>query len=153
MASSLALIFSTLDLSGRFVTKRTTTPVLPDLFPTLVIVGLHRLDEFAQGVTIVGVNVSDGHAGGGLPPTDTSQPRFVLHNAVGDAHLPAEGWQEHDKLDRINVIGDNDELSFIFLDEGGDSVDPVPHHGSALGGRVHYPEPWLQLSPSVSPSW
>ena len=45
-------------------------------------------------------------------------------------------------LDRVNVVGDDDKLRLLLLDEGGDGVDAVPDHGGPLGGRV-----LLALSP------
>ena len=39
-------------------------------------------------------------------------------------------------LDGINVVGDDDELSLLLLDEGGHSVDALADHGGALGRGV-----------------
>ena len=35
---------------------------------------------------------------GGLPPANSSEPGFVLHDAVGDAHLTAQCGEEHNQL-------------------------------------------------------
>ena len=39
-------------------------------------------------------------------------------------------------LNGVNVVGNNDELGLLLLDEGGDSVDAVAHNGGPLGGGV-----------------
>ena len=50
-------------------------------------------------LTVIDTYSSDGKAGGGLPSAHSSQPGLVLDNAVGDAHLPAQGGQEHHQLE------------------------------------------------------
>ena len=39
-------------------------------------------------------------------------------------------------LNGVDIVGDNHELSFLLLDEGGHSVDAVSHHGGSLAGGV-----------------
>ena len=39
-------------------------------------------------------------------------------------------------LNGVYIVGDNHELSFLLLDEGGHSVDAVSHHGGSLAGGV-----------------
>ena len=48
-------------------------------------------------------------------------------------------------LDRVDIVSDDHELSLLLLDESGDGVDAVPHHGGPLGGSVLLP-----LSPGGS---
>merc|ERR1719188_2951248 len=56
--------------------------------------------------------------------------------AVWDSHLPAQSWKEHNQLNGIHIIGDDHQLSFLLLNESGDGVDSVSHHGSSLAGGV-----------------
>lgn len=49
----------------------------------------------------------------------------TLDNDVRNTELAAEGWQEDDELNRVNVIGNGDELSLLGLDQGGDVVETV----------------------------
>ena len=42
-------------------------------------------------------------------------------------------------LNGIHIVGDDDELGFLLLDEGGDGVDSVSDHGSPLAGSVLLP--------------
>ena len=39
-------------------------------------------------------------------------------------------------LDGVDVVGDDDELRGLLLDEGGDGVDAVPDDSRLLGGGV-----------------
>lgn len=42
---------------------------------------------------------------------------------TGDAHLLAEGREEDDELDRVNVVGNDDEVGLLGLDERHDVVE------------------------------
>jgi len=136
------------ELSRRLVAQASAAPVLPDLVGTLVVVGGHGLGQLVQGATVSRLNTSDGHAGGGLPASDATQPRLVLDNAVGHAHLTAQGGQEQNKLQRIDVIGNDDELGFLLLHEGGHGVDAVTNHRGPLGRSILLS---LSLGDSASP--
>ena len=48
--------------------------------------------------------VGDGDAGGGLAAADAPEPGLVLDDAVGDAHLPAEGREEHHQLEGDGLV-------------------------------------------------
>merc|ERR1719427_223990 len=123
-------------LGSGLVAQATTTPVPLDLLAALVVVGLNGLDQLGEGGSVVGLYVGDGNAGGGLASAHSAKPGLVLDNAVGDSHLPAEGWQEHDKLNGVNIIGDHHKLSFLLLNQGGHSVDTMADNCSALSGCV-----------------
>merc|ERR1719297_446578 len=115
---------------------RSTAPVTSDLIEPLVVVGLYGLNQLGQGAAVVGVNRGDGDTGGGLPSANSSETRFVLDNAVWDSHLSAQSWKEHDHLNGIHIIGDDHQLSFLLLNEGGDGVDAVSHDWSSLARGV-----------------
>jgi hypothetical protein len=42
--------------------------------------------------------IGDGQATCSLSANNTSNTCLVLHNAIGDTHLPAQGRQEQDEL-------------------------------------------------------
>merc|ERR1719174_1372740 len=128
--------------SSRLGAHAAPTPVLPDLVEPLIVVGLDGLNQLGEGAAVARLNLSDGQARGGLPPADSAEARLVLDDAVRDSHLPAESGQEHDQLDRVDIVSDDHELSLLLLHESGDGVDTVSHHGSPLGGSV-----LLALSP------
>jgi len=48
---------------------------------------------------------------------------LVLDNDVRDAHLAAEGRDEDDELDGVNVIGNDDEVGLLGLNQGDTVVE------------------------------
>ena len=51
----------------------------------------------------------------GLAPDHLSEAGLALDDAVGDAHLTAEGRQEEDDLQRVHVVGDHHQLGLLLL--------------------------------------
>ena len=56
---------------------------------------------------------------------DGSETRFTLHDDVGDAHLTAQGGEENDKFNGVDVVRDDDQRGFFGFDEGDDVVEAV----------------------------
>jgi hypothetical protein len=50
-----------------------------------------------------------------------------------DTHLPAESGEEDDELDRVNIVGNDNELSLLALDKGNDVVESVLGVDGLLG--------------------
>jgi len=50
---------------------------------------------------------------------------FSTDEAEGDTLLSAESRKEDDHLDWVDVMGDNDELSLVLFDEGGNVVKTI----------------------------
>ena len=64
---------------------------------------------------------------------DGSKASFTLHDDVGDAHLTAQGGEEDDELDGVDVVRDDDERGFFGFDEGDDVVEAVLDEEGFLG--------------------
>lgn len=58
---------------------------------------------------------------------DSAETSLALDDGVGDTHLPAQGRKEDDKLDRVNIVGDEDQSGFLGLNERNDVVETVLH--------------------------
>jgi len=58
---------------------------------------------------------------------------LVLDDAVWDLHLSAQGRQEQNDLNGIDVTGDDNQLRFLLFNEGGDGVDSVTDNWWPLG--------------------
>lgn len=56
---------------------------------------------------------------------DSSKTGLALHDSVWDTHLAAKCRQEDDKLNWVNVVGNENELGLLGLDEGNDVVETV----------------------------
>merc|ERR1719430_894839 len=123
-------------LSSGLVAQAAATPVSLDLLATLVVVGLDGLNQLGKRGSVVGLDVGDGDARGGLAPAHSAKPGLVLDDAVRHSHLSAEGGQKHDQLNGIDVVGDHHKLSLLLLNQGGHGVDTMANDSSTLGGCV-----------------
>lgn len=56
---------------------------------------------------------------------DGAKPCLTPHDDVGYSHLATQSREEDDELNGVDVVGDDNELSFLRLDEGDDVVQPV----------------------------
>ncbi len=64
---------------------------------------------------------------------DRAQAGLTLDNNVRHAHLAAKSRQEDDKLDRVNIVSDNDEGCLLRFNEGNTVVQPVLDEEGLLG--------------------
>lgn len=69
---------------------------------------------------------------------DCAESGFTLYDDVWDAHLPAQSREEDDKLDRIDVVGDDDEGCLLGLDESDTVVETVLDEEWLLGVLRRY---------------
>lgn len=67
---------------------------------------------------------------------DLSEHSLVLDDDEGHAHASAESGQPHDQLDGVHVVGDDNQLGLLLLDQGGDLVEPEDQRGGVLLGEV-----------------
>ena len=56
---------------------------------------------------------------------DRAETGLALDDDVGDTHLAAESGEEDNKLDGVNIVGDDDKGSLLGLDEGNTVVQTV----------------------------
>lgn len=56
---------------------------------------------------------------------NSSQTGLALDDGVRDTHLAAEGREEDNQLNGVNVVGDQDERSLLVLDETDNVVETV----------------------------
>jgi hypothetical protein len=56
---------------------------------------------------------------------DRAETGLALDDGVGDTHLAAEGGEEDDELNGVNIVGDEDESGLLGLDEGDNVVETV----------------------------
>ena len=64
---------------------------------------------------------------------DGSETGFTLHDDVWDAHLAAQGGEEDNELDGVDVVRDDDERGFLCFDQGDDVVEAVLDEEGFLG--------------------
>lgn len=64
---------------------------------------------------------------------DGTETGLALDDGVGDTHLAAESRKEDDKLDGVNVVGDQDKSGLLGLNEGDNVVETVLDNVGLLG--------------------
>lgn len=64
---------------------------------------------------------------------NSAQTSLALHNSVGDTHLLAQRGKEDDELNRLDVVGDEDEGSLLVLNQANDVVETVLDGVGLLG--------------------
>ena len=102
----------------------TTSPDSAELLGVVVLV-LELLGQRVEIADIFLADVSHGNACGRLEVAEFPEVGFSTEEAEGDSLLPAEGREEDDHLDRVDVMGDDDELGPVLLDKGGHMVQAI----------------------------
>ena len=88
-------------------------------------VGLSGADKGSEFTLVLRLNVLESDDGGGLLVDDSTETGLALDDDVGDTHLAAESGEEDNKLDGVNIVGDDDKGSLLGLDEGNTVVQTV----------------------------
>jgi hypothetical protein len=94
----------------------TATPVSSE---SLVLVELRAevLGEELKILEVLLADLSEGDASGSLLVDKLSEATHTLDEGIGDVLLSAEGGQEDEKLNGVNVVGHHNELGLTLLDE------------------------------------
>ena len=117
-------------------THDTTSPVAC----SLLVVGLEVAvvdsgDELGELGLVLGTDLGEGEDGSGLLVDDGTEAGLALDDNVRDTHLAAEGGEEDNQLDGVNVVGDQDERGLLVLDEA-DNVVQTELGGVGLLGDI-----------------
>ena len=96
-------------------------------------VGLGGLDEGSELALVLRTDLLDGEDGGGLLVDDRAETGLALDDDVGDAHLAAQGGEEDDELDGVNIVSDDDERRLLGLNESDAVVETVLDEEGLLG--------------------
>ena len=117
-------------------THDTTSPVTG----SILVVGLEVAvvdsgDELGELGLVLGADLGKGEDGSGLLVNDGTETGLALDDNVGDTHLAAEGGEEDNELDGVDVVGDQDERGLLVLDEA-DNVVETELGGVGLLGDI-----------------
>lgn len=63
----------------------------------------------------------------------TYKTGLALDDDIWNSHLPAQGGEEHHKLDGVDIMGDDDERCLLGFDEGHNVVETVLGEQRLLG--------------------
>merc|ERR1712004_618943 len=83
----------------------------------------------------------------GLASNELTETGFAFDDAVGNVHLSAEGREEYNDLNWVDIMSDNDELSLFPLNKVDDPVDALSENSWPWGRLVGFTS-----SSSFSPS-
>lgn len=117
----------------RLVASDTTAPVSPVVLVLLEEVGLGGRDEGSKSLLVLRPDFGDSNGGGSLLAGHQPEPGLALDDNVRDTHLPAESGEEDNELNGVNVVGNDNELSLLGLDEGNNVVETVLGEDGLLG--------------------
>ena len=117
-------------------THDTTSPVTG----SILVVGLEVAvvdsgDELGELGLVLGADLGESEDGSGLLVDNGTETGLALDDNVGDTHLAAEGGEEDNQLNGVNVVGDQDERGLLVLDEA-DNVVETELGGVGLLGDI-----------------
>lgn len=90
--------------------------------------------ELLEVDEVFAADFGQGDAGGGLEVAELAEVGLAADEAEGDTLLSAESGQVDDHLDGVDVVGDDDKLGLVLLNEGGHVVETeLKVHGLVTG--------------------
>jgi hypothetical protein len=81
-----------------------------------------RGGKLLQRGLVLLADLGEGKDGGGLLVHDSAETGLALDDDVRDVHLAAEGGKPDHKLNGFDIVGDDNELGLLLLDELGHVV-------------------------------
>lgn len=111
----------------------TTTPLSAGLVVLVHEAILDGGDELGELSLVLGADLGESEDSGRLLVDDGAETGLALDDGVGDTHLLAEGGEENDELDGVDVVGDQDEGGLLVLNEADNVVETVLDGVGLLG--------------------
>ena len=105
-----------------FDSHDTTSPLFVELL-VLVELSSELSGESFQVLDVFLSDISESDAGGGLEVHKLAEVGLAADEAEGDTLLSAESGQVNNELNRVDVVGDDNELGLVLLDEVGHVVE------------------------------
>ena len=56
---------------------------------------------------------------------NSTKAGFPFYNDIGDTHLSAKGREVYNKLNWVNIMGDDDQGCLLCFDEGNSMVEAI----------------------------
>lgn len=106
-----------LELGQTLLSTNTARPVVAGLADLVLVVGLDGRNELGELGLVLRLDLTESENGGGLAADNGTETGLALDDHVRNTHLAAEGGKEDDELDGVNVIGDDDKVGLLLLNE------------------------------------
>jgi len=97
--------------------------VSPVLLVLISEVCLCRANELRELAVVLGSYILESQDSSLLLVDNCSETSLVLDNDVGDSHLSAKSRNENDKLDGVDIVGDDYEVGLLVLNQGNAVVE------------------------------
>lgn len=110
---------------SRLASELGSSPGTAVLRPAVVELDVDSLEKGVEGALILLADSSEGNGGGGLLTDQLSESRLGLDDAVRNTHLHAQGREPDNELNRVDIMGNDNEGSLLVLNEGSDVVKTV----------------------------
>lgn len=130
LLKSLALLLSAHIGLG---THDATAPLPPG---ALVLVHEAILDggnELGELRLVLRADLGEGDDSSSLLVNDSAEAGLALDDSVRNTHLLAEGRKEDNELNRVDIVGDEDERSLLVLDQTDNVVETILGSVGLLG--------------------
>lgn len=99
-------------------------------------VGLGGGDKSGEFLAVLAANILEGQNSSGLLMDDGAEASLGLDDNIRHTHLAAESREEDDELNRVDIVGNDNEVRLLGLDEGDGVVEPVLDVHRLLGVLV-----------------
>jgi len=96
-------------------------------------VSLGSTDQSRELLLVLAFDVLEGEDSGGLFVDYCPESGLALDDDIWDTHLAAQGGEENNELDGVDVVGDDDERGFLGFNEGDGVVKTVLCEEGLLG--------------------
>lgn len=115
------------ELALSLKTHDTTTPLLLNLG-----VSIAGLLAGSESSLILRIHRGQAHASGSLLVNESTELSLTSNDGVSNTHLVAESREPHNKLKRINIVSNENELSLLLLNELGHIIETVTDDNGSL---------------------
>lgn len=99
----------------------TTAPLSVELL-VFVELGSELSGESFQVLDVFLSDFGEGDAGGSLGVDELSESSLTLDEAIWNSLGLAEGWEENNYLNWVNIVSNHDQFGLLLLNEGGHVV-------------------------------
>ena len=94
------------------------------------------LGGLVEGGLVTVSDIDESDAGGGFLVAHTAESGFIFDNHVWNTLSLAKLWKPHDKLNWVNIVGDDHKLSLTVLNKVGNVVETESQVLSGSGWGV-----------------
>ena len=101
--------------SSRLVAANTSAPVSSVLFELVKVVGFGGRNKLRQLGLVFRADVLQSEDGSLLLVDDCPEAGLVLDDDVRNAHLAAQGRDEENELDGVDIVGNDNEVRLLGL--------------------------------------